>query len=77
ILIEPMALHLKLPAAELERQMLSLLNVVGLQPFHADRYPHEFSGGQRQRIEEDAPARRSLGDQRTHAHMVETAIGDD
>ncbi len=50
ILIEPMALHLKLSAGELERQMLSLLTVVGLQPFHADRYPHEFSGGQRQRI---------------------------
>jgi len=27
-----------------------LLRLVGLQPYHANRYPHEFSGGQRQRI---------------------------
>ncbi|MDX2205650.1 MAG: dipeptide ABC transporter ATP-binding protein [Hyphomicrobiaceae bacterium] len=50
ILIEPMALHLALTPDELEREMQALLKVVGLQPFHADRFPHEFSGGQRQRI---------------------------
>ncbi len=32
------------------RRVETLLNDVGLDPAHAERYPHEFSGGQRQRI---------------------------
>jgi peptide/nickel transport system ATP-binding protein len=33
-----------------ERRIGELLGIVGLQPSHMSRYPHEFSGGQRQRI---------------------------
>jgi oligopeptide transport system ATP-binding protein len=50
ILSEPIELHLGLSAAETERRVSELLALVGLAPYHAERYPHEFSGGQRQRI---------------------------
>jgi oligopeptide transport system ATP-binding protein len=33
-----------------QRRIVELLKAVGLDPVHAQRYPHEFSGGQRQRI---------------------------
>ena len=50
ILTEPMAVHgIGSPAARGER-VKELLQVVGLLPEHARRYPHQFSGGQRQRI---------------------------
>ena len=47
---EPMAVHGIGTAAERRARAQELLRLVGLQPFHAERYPHEFSGGQRQRI---------------------------
>jgi oligopeptide transport system ATP-binding protein len=50
ILAEPMELHLGLPPDRIEQRVRELLAVVGLAPYHAERYPHEFSGGQRQRI---------------------------
>jgi len=50
ILAEPLRIHLGLGAAELAREVLQLLDAVGLPASSKDRYPHEFSGGQRQRI---------------------------
>jgi oligopeptide transport system ATP-binding protein len=50
ILAEPIELHLQLPPKETEARVREILSVVGLAPYHAERYPHEFSGGQRQRI---------------------------
>jgi oligopeptide/dipeptide ABC transporter ATP-binding protein len=50
ILAEPLMLHRIVPAADRARRVGELLAEVGLQPQHAQRYPHEFSGGQRQRI---------------------------
>ena len=50
IINEPMSVHLKLSRAETTERIADLLERVGLNAGHANRYPHEFSGGQRQRI---------------------------
>ena len=47
---DPMRLHGVADGAELKRRVQELLDRVGLQAEHYNRYPHEFSGGQRQRI---------------------------
>ncbi len=47
---EPLKIHNLASGAELRREVERLLSVVGLEPRHYERYPHEFSGGQRQRI---------------------------
>ncbi|MDY0908532.1 oligopeptide/dipeptide ABC transporter ATP-binding protein [Microbacterium sp. CFBP9034] len=48
-LAEPLAIH-GLYRGDQSARVLDLLDMVGLNPAHAERYPHEFSGGQRQRI---------------------------
>lgn len=48
---EPLRIHhLAQTREELDARVLELLRMVGLDDYHANRYPHEFSGGQRQRI---------------------------
>ena len=47
---DPLKLHGLAKGQELRRQVQELLEHVGLNPEHYNRYPHEFSGGQRQRI---------------------------
>lgn len=50
LLGEPLKIHRLLPKEDIPHRVRELLHLVGLNPHHADRYPHEFSGGQRQRI---------------------------
>ncbi|MEK4761395.1 dipeptide ABC transporter ATP-binding protein [Viridibacillus sp. FSL E2-0187] len=49
ILREPFIIH-GYNRKDIDTKVTELLKVVGLNTYHADRYPHEFSGGQRQRI---------------------------
>jgi oligopeptide transport system ATP-binding protein len=51
IIAEPWAIHSGLmPKNKVRDQVRQLLELVGLNPNHINRYPHQFSGGQRQRI---------------------------
>jgi oligopeptide transport system ATP-binding protein len=50
IIEEPLAIYKQGDAAGRRRRAAELLEVVGLDPAFAERYPHELSGGQRQRI---------------------------
>ena len=48
---EPLKVHkLTSSKSEYQERVSELLSIVGLSPYMAERYPHEFSGGQRQRI---------------------------
>ncbi len=47
---EPFAIHGIDPAGGRRTAVGELLELVGLDPDHANRYPHQFSGGQRQRV---------------------------
>ncbi|MFC2064485.1 ABC transporter ATP-binding protein [Chloroflexota bacterium] len=42
--------HKIVPDNEFDDHLDNIMKACGLQPYHKDRYPHEFSGGQRQRI---------------------------
>jgi oligopeptide transport system ATP-binding protein len=50
IIGEPLEVHKLGTPAEVKTRVQELLEVVGLNPEHYNRFPHEFSGGQRQRI---------------------------
>jgi oligopeptide transport system ATP-binding protein len=50
IIAEPLAIHNLAKGKARKDRVQELLTIVGLNPYYANRYPHEFSGGQRQRI---------------------------
>ncbi|MDX2157182.1 MAG: ABC transporter ATP-binding protein [Hyphomicrobiaceae bacterium] len=50
IIGEPMRVHAILPKDKIDDRVAELLQLVGLFPYMALRYPHELSGGQRQRV---------------------------
>jgi ABC-type oligopeptide transport system ATPase subunit len=50
IVAEPLEIHAIGSKDERRDRVAELFTLVGLDPAHLDRYPHEFSGGQRQRI---------------------------
>lgn len=50
IIGEPLIIHNVARGREVQERVEHLLELVGLNPAYANRYPHEFSGGQRQRI---------------------------
>jgi oligopeptide transport system ATP-binding protein len=50
IIGEPLLIHKLGNSGERRERVAELMRIVGLNPYYATRFPHEFSGGQRQRI---------------------------
>ncbi|MCX5894916.1 MAG: dipeptide ABC transporter ATP-binding protein [Proteobacteria bacterium] len=50
IIGEPLRIHNIVPRKDIEDRVIELMELVGLQREHFNRYPHEFSSGQRQRV---------------------------
>ena len=50
IIGEPLIIHSLAKGKQRRERIRELMQIVGLNPYFASRYPHEFSGGQRQRI---------------------------
>jgi peptide/nickel transport system ATP-binding protein len=50
IIGEPLKYNVKMSRSEITERVKELLDLVGLNPRHLERYPHAFSGGQRQRV---------------------------
>jgi oligopeptide/dipeptide ABC transporter ATP-binding protein len=50
IIGQPYSIHKTVPESKIRGEVQQLMELVGLNPEHYNRYPHEFSGGQRQRV---------------------------